>query len=129
MLDKVNDVALIKVDHPTPNYFQWTPRDALLPAGLKVVHSGLMTAHRTGFGQITATFRGSRAGRISHTLRIQQGDSGGGLISIGGELLAVNSAYASFEGFGASFFSGALSSRPKLDKIERAIAKDLAGRR
>ncbi len=128
MMDNANDIALVKVDHPTPHYFQWSPSDQTLPVGLKVVHSGLTTAHRTGVGEITAAFNGSKAGQIRHTLRIQQGDSGGGLISTTGDLLGVNSAFGRLQGFGASFFAGAFSSRPKVERIQRAIAKDGARR-
>ncbi len=124
--DKRSDVALLKVEADTPSYFRWTPAGATLPVGLRVVHTGLKTGHKTGIGELTSPLPQGRAGKFGHTLRLQPGDSGGGLVSISGELIGVNSAIGTIEGFGASFFSGAVSSRPSVRRIENAIAKDQA---
>ena len=125
-VDRRADVALLKIDQPTPRFFQWTPAEALIPAGTPVVHTGLVTAHKTGIGELTTAVSGNRMSHFSHTLRLQPGDSGGGLVTLAGELVGVNSAIGTIEGFGASFFSGAVSTRPSIARIQAVIAKDLA---
>jgi S1-C subfamily serine protease len=128
MVDKDADVALLKVDAKLPAYFEWTPTGATLPKGLQVVHTGLTTAHVSGVGEMTQPLPGGRAGKFGHSLQLKAGDSGGGLVTTSGELVGINSAVGSIVGFGASFFSGSVSSRPNVRRIQNAIARDLARR-
>jgi S1-C subfamily serine protease len=90
-----------------------------------VVHTGLATAHKSGVGALTEGGT-HRTGRLGHTLHLQPGDSGGALVSLSGEAIAINHAVGRIQSFGASFFSGSYSMRPDVAAINKAIAKDLA---
>jgi S1-C subfamily serine protease len=124
--DRGADVALIRTRLRTPYYYQWTPRDFSLSEGLPVIHGGMTTGPRAGIGQLNQSVSGPGSNLspiVNHSLRIKPGDSGGPLITLSGELIAINRSFAMQSMLDTSFFIGAQSSRPSIDKITRLIEK------
>jgi len=126
------DLALIHVPFPTPNYYEWTPRNAALIAGTPVAHGGIMTGPAGQVGELTHTISGYRA-IARHTLPLRPGDSGGPLVTLDGRLVAIHHAIR-FEGeitadgvMLAPEFRGAESIRPDPARIARLIKQHREG--
>ena len=122
--DKRHDIALMKADFATPQYFRWSPRGRDLPAGTQVFHAGIKTGSKGELGELSQRVSGSANSTFKHTLHLEQGDSGGPVILTSGELVGINSSIGIFNALDTSFFDSAQSSRPDPAVIDRIIAKD-----
>ncbi len=122
--DKKHDLALMKADFATPEYFRWSPRGRDLPEGTQIFHAGMKTGNKGELGELSERVSGSWSSTFKHTLHLEQGDSGGPVLLTSGELVGVNSSIGFFNALDTSFFDSAQSSRPDPAVIDRVIAKD-----
>jgi serine protease DegS len=122
------DLALLHVKLETPDFYRWTPEDRWLPAGTPVVHGGLATGTRSGWGRLGSSippqkqFSGYRTFKID--IPLQPGDSGGAVVDAYGRLVGINSAVEFLVPMETAFFIDSEGKRPHLGELERVIVED-----
>jgi S1-C subfamily serine protease len=124
------DLALLHVEVQVGvlDYYHWTPEDRWLPAGTPVVHGGLATGPRSGWGRLGSSippeknFSGYRTFKID--IPLQPGDSGGAVVDAYGRLVGINSAVEFLVPMETAFFIDSEGKRPHLGELERVIAED-----
>lgn len=116
------DLAVIHVESPPPAVFTWSPA---LARGTKVVSAGYVdkTLAFAG-GELHEDLRsdGAVAWRVTHSVPLAHGDSGGPLCTLDGELVAVNYGGEALTPFGGVLRSVAL--RPDPDWLAGLLARD-----
>jgi S1-C subfamily serine protease len=122
------DLALLHVELATPDFYHWSPKDRWLSAGTPVVHGGLATGGKSGWGRLGSSvppekdFSGYRTFRID--IPLQPGDSGGAVVDAYGRLIGINSAVEFLVPMETAFFIDSEGKRPHLGELERVIAED-----
>ena len=117
-----SDLALIKAEMATPDYYRFTPRDRDLPPGTRILHAGITTGNKAQIGELSTEVSGRGKAGFEHTLRLAPGDSGGPVIVFSGELVGVNSAVGLVSTMDTTFFSSSRSSRPDPEAIMNLIS-------
>lgn len=128
------DVAILSVDSPLSNTFEWAPVDGLrageplfsLGANEPGANGNIVFFRRRGlagtFERLESTSRNT--GWVQHTLTLRAGDSGGPTVKLDGRLVAINSL-----GTARPFSALALySARPDPAVISRLIEADFRNR-
>lgn len=124
------DLALLHIDAETPRYFQWTDATKWLPAETPVMHGGVATGRRSGWGRLgthippEGTFSGATKFKID--IPLQPGDSGGPIVDAYGNLVGINSAVEFLVPLETAFFVDSEGSRPDTRTIASLIASDRA---
>lgn len=124
------DLALLHVPAVTPYYYRWTPPDRWLPAGSAVIHGGIATGLKSGWGRLGTSippeggFSGVRRFKID--IPLQPGDSGGPVVDAYGNLVGINSAVEFLVPMETAFFVDSEGNRPNTRDIEAIIANDRA---
>lgn len=122
------DLALLHIEEKTPDFYEWTPNDRWVPAGTPVVHGGLATGMRSGWGRLGTSippekqFTGYRTFKID--IPLQPGDSGGPVVDAYGRLVGINSAVEFLVPMETAFFIDSEGKRPHVGELERVIAED-----
>jgi len=122
------DLALLHANIVTPDYYRWTAPDRWLPAGTPVLHGGLATGMRSGWGRLGTSippekhFSGYRTFKID--IPLQPGDSGGAVVDAYGRLVGINSAVEFLVPMETAFFIDSEGKRPHLGDLEREIVAD-----
>lgn len=125
---KTSDIALLHIPIPTPNFYEWTPREQWLPAGTCVIHGGISTGAKSSAGKLSTNLapEGFLTGNRSFKLDIpfQPGDSGGPVVDAYGHLVGINSAVEFLVPMETAFFVDSEANRPNTSKIQELIKKD-----
>lgn len=122
------DLALLHIEQETPDFYEWTPTGRWLPAGTPVVHGGLATGMRSGWGRLGTSlapekqFTGYRTFKID--IPLQPGDSGGPVVDAYGRLVGINSAVEFLVPMETAFFIDSEGKRPHIGELERVIVED-----
>lgn len=122
-IDERADLALLQAPFATPHHYQWTPRHRSLPRELPVVHGGLATGPRGEQGRLLQNVPGRGRGRrtFQHSLRLEPGDSGGPLITLGGDLVGINQAVGYVGVMDTRFFTESRAVRPDPAALARRL--------
>lgn len=122
------DLALLHIDRPTPDYYEWTPPDRWLPLGTPVVHGGLATGMKSGWGKLGTTLAPERNHRPYRLFKIdiplRPGDSGGPVVDARGMLVGINSAVEFLVPMETPFFIDSEGSRPNVEQLQKRINED-----
>lgn len=125
-----SDLALLHVPVKTPYYYEWTPPNRWLPAGIGIIHGGISTGFRSGDGKLGTSlaperfFTGNRRFKID--IPLQPGDSGGPVVDAYGRLIGINSAVEFLVPMETAFFIDSEGSRPNTRAIAGLIGRDRA---
>ncbi len=124
------DLALLHIAAPTPQYYRWTAPQRWLPVGTGVMHGGIATGFKSGWGRLgTAlppeTFLTSTR-KFKIDIPLQPGDSGGPVVDAQGGLVGINSAVEFLVPMETAFFVDSEAARPSVRTIESIIAVDRA---
>lgn len=128
--DAAADLALLHAPVKTGDYFRWTSPDGWLPEGSGVIHGGIATGSKSGWGKLGTTlaperaFTGTRKFKIDIPLR--PGDSGGPVVDAYGALVGINSAVEFLVPMETAFFVDSEASRPNTRRIESLMRRDRA---
>lgn len=122
------DLALLHVGVPTPHYYRWTPPDRWLPAGTPLIHGGIATGMKSGWGRLGTAMppEGSLAGfrRFKIDIPLQPGDSGGPVVDAYGMLVGINSAVEFLVPMETAFFVDSEGNRPHVRSLMALIEAD-----
>jgi S1-C subfamily serine protease len=124
------DVALLKIQRKTPNYYCWTAPERWLPSGTPVVHGGIATGFKSAPGKL-GTSLGPEGGfrhirKFKLDIPLQPGDSGGPVVDAYGGLVGINTAVEFFVPMETAFFVDSEGTRPDTRSIEALIRTDRA---
>jgi S1-C subfamily serine protease len=125
-----SDLALIHVPTYTPNFYRWTPSDRWLPVGTTVLHGGIATGFKSGWGRLGTSippesgFSGARRFKID--IPLQPGDSGGPVVDAYGNLVGINSAVEFLVPMETAFFVDSEANRPNTRMMNSIMANDRA---
>lgn len=128
-----SDLALLHVPARTPHFYRWTAPDRWLPMGTPVLHGGMATGFKSGWGRLGTSippesgFSGRRRFKID--IPLQPGDSGGPVVDAYGNLIGINSAVEFLVPMETAFFVDSEANRPNTRMIEAVIAADRARNR
>lgn len=126
------DLALLHIDAATPQYYRWTAPERWLPVGTGVMHGGIATGFKSGWGRLGTplpperAFTGTRKFKID--IPLQPGDSGGPVVDAHGALVGINSAVEFLVPMETAFFVDSEAARPNVAMIERIVAGDRSAR-
>jgi S1-C subfamily serine protease len=124
------DLALLHIAASTPNHYRWTPPERWLPAGTGVIHGGIATGFKSGWGKLGTSLppEGSftRARKFKIDIPLQPGDSGGPVVDAHGGLVGINSAVEFLVPMETAFFVDSEASRPSIRMIESIMRADRA---
>ena len=124
------DLALLHVASKTPLYYRWTPPDRWLSAGSGVIHGGIATGLKSGWGRLGTSIPPeggfSRVRRFKIDIPLQPGDSGGPVVDAYGNLVGINSAVEFLVPMETAFFVDSEGNRPNTRMIDSIIAADRA---
>jgi hypothetical protein len=118
----------LHIEQQTPDFYVWTSRSRWAPAGTPVLHGGLATGAKSGWGRLGTSippekqFSGYRTFKID--IPLQPGDSGGPVVDAYGRLVGINSAVEFLVPMETAFFIDSEGKRPHLGDLERVIAED-----
>lgn len=127
---KSSDLALLHIPVQTPYFYRWTPAEAWLPEGLRVMHGGISTGSRSGDGSLGTSLAPQR--RLTGTrsfkmdIPLQPGDSGGPVVDAYGRLVGINSAVEFLVPMETAFFIDSEGKRPNTWTIDAVIRQDRA---
>lgn len=122
------DLALLHIPAATPNHYRWTRPDRWLPVGTPLVHGGIATGLKSGWGRLGTAippeggFPGFRRFKID--IPLQPGDSGGAVVDAYGSLIGINSAVEFLVPMETAFFVDSEGNRPNVHGLESLIARD-----
>jgi S1-C subfamily serine protease len=126
--DRKADVAILHVRKKTPEYYQFTPTDLMLPVGTPIFHAGVISGLRSLSGRLTSHVPKqlflSHPNRFSINIPLVPGDSGGPILTADGNLIGINSAVEYIVPIETPIFTESFGSRPAVSKIFQIIAKD-----
>jgi putative serine protease PepD len=127
---EAGDVALLHIKARTPSYYRWTPRDRWLPEGNTVIHGGLATGLKSGWGKLGTSLapEGRLTGyrKFKIDIPLQPGDSGGPVVDAYGALVGINSAVEFLVPMETPYFVDSEASRPNTQMIEALVQADRA---
>jgi len=125
------DLALLHIPVSTPQHYRFTAPERWLPVGTGVVHGGIATGFKSGWGKLGTSlppesrFTGTRKFKID--IPLQPGDSGGPVVDAYGGLVGINSAVEFLVPMETAFFVDSEASRPNTRMLQQLIEKDRAG--
>jgi S1-C subfamily serine protease len=125
-----SDLALLHIAAQTPNFYRWTAPDRWLPPGTTILHGGIATGLKSGWGRLgtpippESGFSGARRFKID--IPLQPGDSGGPVVDAYGNLVGINSAVEFLVPMETAFFVDSEANRPNTRMIESIIENDRA---
>jgi S1-C subfamily serine protease len=126
--DAYYDLALIHAPIATPKFYSFTPPDEELPARTPIFHGGLTTGLRPEYGVINRRIGPERfftpARRISLSLALQPGDSGGPVLDRSGRLIAINSSVEYLVPLETPIFTESSAMRPNVRALMKIIDRD-----
>ncbi len=124
-VDKLTDLALIKIDQTDLIPIEWAPRDAV-QVGTMVwaMGSPFGLEQSTTFGIISATHRTAKVGTLYQDFlqtdaAVNPGNSGGPLVNENGQLVGVNTAIVGDAYQGISFAVPGYVAKSIVERIER----------
>ncbi len=124
------DLALLHIPAATPNHYRWTAPDRWLPVGTPLVHGGIATGLKSGWGRLGTAIppEGGLLGfrRFKIDIPLQPGDSGGAVVDAYGSLIGINSAVEFLVPMETAFFVDSEGNRPHVRSLEALIAHDRA---
>lgn len=122
------DLALLHIDRPTPDHYRWTPPSRWLPVGTPVIHGGMATGMKSGWGKLGTALAPERGYHTHRTFKIdiplRPGDSGGPIVDARGLLVGINSAVEYLVPMETPFFIDSEGSRPHVEELEKRIRED-----
>jgi S1-C subfamily serine protease len=127
------DLALLHVPAITPRFYRWTPPSQWLPVGTGVIHGGIATGLKSGWGKLgtpippEGAFTGTRRFKID--IPLQPGDSGGPVVDARGNLIGINSAVEFLVPMETAFFVDSEGNRPSVRALESIVRSDRARNR
>jgi S1-C subfamily serine protease len=126
------DLALLHIARSTPRHYQFTAPDRWLPLGTPVIHGGIATGFKSGWGRLgtslppESAFTGTRKFKID--IPLQPGDSGGPVVDAHGGLVGINSAVEFLVPMETAFFVDSEANRPSVRMIASLIETDRLGK-
>lgn len=124
------DLALLHIPAKTPNYYRWTAPARWLPIGTGVIHGGIATGFKSGWGKLGTAIPPesplSRTRTFKIDIPLQPGDSGGPVVDAYGNLVGINSAVEFLVPMETAFFVDSEANRPNTRMIESVIRMDRA---
>lgn len=125
-----SDLALLHIPTATPNHYRWTSPDRWLPVGTPLLHGGIATGLKSGWGRLGTAIPpdGGLLGfrRFKIDIPLQPGDSGGAVVDAYGSLIGINSAVEFLVPMETAFFVDSEGNRPHVRSLESLIAQDRA---
>jgi hypothetical protein len=122
------DLALIHAPIATPKFYTFSSLDQALPAGTPIFHGGLTTGLRPEYGVLNRRIGPERfftpARRLSLSLALQPGDSGGPVLDRTGQLIAINSSVEYLIPLETPIFTESSAMRPNVRKLMKIIERD-----
>ncbi len=122
------DLALLKIDGDTPDYYQWSPADRWLPVGTPVIHGGIATGFKSHAGKLNSALAPEggfgRSRKFKLDIPFQPGDSGGPVVDAYGRLVGINSAVEFIVPMETAFFVDSEANRPNLAFLDSLIRQD-----
>lgn len=126
--DASADLAVLHVPIATPDYYDWTPKGRWLPVGTPVVHGGLATGVKSGWGRLGTSIPPEHGLFTYRTFKLdiplQPGDSGGPVVDAYGRLVGINSAVEFLVPMETAFFVDSEGKRPNLEHLSGVIERD-----
>jgi S1-C subfamily serine protease len=127
--DPLTDLAILKVDAPFPEAFEWSDdhalsrRSAVALAGIDLARYRLAFSYAAGrvIDPAWMTADGPPIHAVTHDAPLRRGDSGGPLVTTDGRLAAINVAVRF--GLGPQF---SVSLRPDPEWVREIVARDRA---
>lgn len=123
------DLALVKVDLPTPNFFPWA--ESVLERDLEVITvGGVRGDNAAGEVQSFVRLAGKEAPMhyvIQHLAPVRRGDSGGALVNTRGELVGINSQFTCAFRVTKASYHNSTAIRPDWQFVQQLIEKDRSG--
>ena len=122
------DLAMLHVGVETQDFYEWTPTDRWVPVGTPVVHGGLATGGKSGWGRLGSSippekqFSGYRTFKLD--IPLQPGDSGGAVVDAYGRLVGINSAVEFLVPMETAFFIDSEGKRPHVADLQRVMEED-----
>lgn len=126
--DSHDDLALLHAPIATPAFYRFSPPEEALAAGTPMFHGGLTTGLRPEYGVLNRRIGPERfftpSRRLSLSIALQPGDSGGPVLDRYGRLLAINSSVEFLVPLETPIFTESTAMRPNVRSLMKIIERD-----
>jgi S1-C subfamily serine protease len=126
--DSQDDLALLHAPIVTPAFYRFSPPEQALAAGTPIFHGGLTTGLRPEYGVLNRRIGPERlftpSRRLSLSIALQPGDSGGPVLDRYGQLLAINSSVEFLVPLETPIFTESTAMRPNVRALMKIIDRD-----
>jgi S1-C subfamily serine protease len=126
--DSQDDLALLHAPIATPAFYRFSPPEEALAAGTPIFHGGLTTGLRPEYGVLNRRIGSERfftpSRRLSLSIALQPGDSGGPVLDRYGRLLAINSSVEFLVPLETPIFTESTAMRPNVGALMKIIDRD-----
>ena len=123
------DLAILHIEQATPDYYEWSSPNEVIPVGTYLIHGGISTGKRSAAGVLNTPLPAQYGyGKLYDTLKVDivfaAGDSGGALVNGEGKLVGINSAVEYMVPLETPFFVDSEGIRPNVRKVEEILKQD-----